>query len=66
MVFIVSDGDMENRYEQTMLVMSTMKHFRYDESKYYCEVKHGGHCHYVGTDDGVFSTTILKFIEKYI
>ncbi len=66
MVFIVSDNDMENRYEQTMLVMSTLKHFRYDESKYYCEVEHGGHCHYTGMDDGVFSGIILKFVEKYL
>ena len=64
MVFIVSDNDMENRYEQTQLVMSTLKHFRYDESKYYLEVRNGTHCHYTGVDDGVFAGIIEKFIEN--
>ena len=30
MLFIVADQDMENRYEQTVLVLSTMDHFGYD------------------------------------
>ena len=66
MLFIVSDNDMENRYEQTQLVMSTLRHFRYDENKYYLEVRNGNHCHYVGTDDGVFAGMIEKFINKYL
>ena len=64
MIFIVSDNDMENRYEQTMLMRSTLKHFGYDESKIYLEVRNGTHCHYVGKDDGVFSGMIKKFIEN--
>lgn len=64
MIFIVSDNDMENRYEQTMLVMSTLKHFRYDESKYSLEVRKGTHCHYTSLDDGVFSGIVENFINN--
>ena len=64
MIFIVSDNDMENRYEQTMLVMSTLKHFRYDESKYSLEVRNGTHCHYTNLDDGVFAGIIENFINN--
>ena len=33
MAFIVSDNDMKNRYEQTMLVLGTLRHFGYDMDK---------------------------------
>ena len=44
MRFIVSDNDMKNRYEQTMLMLSTLKHFGYTGFDHI--VMHGGHCHY--------------------
>ena len=44
MHFIVSDGDMQNRYEQTMLVLSTLKHFGQDAVS--LSLMHGGHCAY--------------------
>ncbi|MBE5787629.1 MAG: alpha/beta hydrolase [Clostridiales bacterium] len=47
MLFIVSDHDMENRYEQTVLTLSTLRHFGH-EGKTRLKVMHGGHCHYVG------------------
>ncbi|MBQ4075064.1 MAG: alpha/beta hydrolase [Clostridia bacterium] len=47
MLFLVSDQDMKNRYEQTMLVLSTLKHFGH-EKNIHLKVLHGGHCHYVG------------------
>ena len=46
MIFIFSDNDMKNRYEQTQLVLSTLKHFEYNESKIYYKLMHGSHCHY--------------------
>ena len=59
---------MENRYEQTMLVLSTLKHFRYDMSKISYEVLHGTHCHQVGAVDengeSVFGKMILSFIQS--
>lgn len=67
MLFIVSDDDMENRYEQTKLVISTLKHFGHTENVELCEM-HGGHCHYVGLADengvSVFGKLILGFIGK--
>lgn len=65
MRFIVSDNDMENRYEQTMLVLSTMKHFGYTD--YDCRVMHGTHCHYIMAKDGKdtgLSAMIAEFIQE--
>ena len=50
MRFTVSDNDMVNRYEQTMLVLSTLKHFGYDMSKVSLDVRNGTHCHYTYPD----------------
>lgn len=66
MLFLVSDNDMENRYEQTQLVLSTLKHFRYDQSRIQLKVLHGTHCHYVVTvrEDGI--SPIADLITEYI
>lgn len=69
MRFTVSDNDMKNRYEQTMLVLSTLKHFEYDQNKISLDLRHGTHCHYCYpdklTDDGesLFGTLICDFIQ---
>ena len=41
MLFIVSDNDMKNRYEQTMVLISTLEHFEYD-MKYQMPVEECG------------------------
>ena len=64
MLFIVSDNDMENRYEQTMLVLSTLKHFRYDQSKIALKVMNGTHCHYVRRYENGLGTLVHEFIES--
>lgn len=46
MLILVATNDMENRYEQTMLLVSTMKHFRYDMDKVELKVLEGTHCNY--------------------
>lgn len=52
MLFLVSDQDMKNRYEQIMLTLSTLRHFGHEQHIRH-RVLHGGHCHYVGrTPDG--------------
>lgn len=66
MIFIVSDNDMENRYEQTMLVMSTLRHFRYDESKIRLKVMHGTHCQYVSKKDEDGASIFGKICEDFI
>ena len=63
MLFVVSDNDMENRYEQTQLVISTLKHFRYDMSKVQLKVMHGTHCHYIRKDGG-FDDVVLEFFNS--
>lgn len=62
MSFIVSDNDMKNRYEQTMLVMSTMRHFGYDMDKVMFRLMHGTHTHYARKDydDGVTYANMIK------
>ncbi|MBQ4517503.1 MAG: alpha/beta hydrolase [Clostridia bacterium] len=62
MMFIVSDNDMKNRYEQTQLIISTLKHFEYDESKIYYRLMHGTHCHYSATEE--FGRMICEFIKE--
>ena len=62
MLFIVSDNDMEGRFEQTQLVLTTLKHFGYDQDKIFYRLEHGTHCHYAQTPKlGEF---ICEFIEK--
>lgn len=62
MMFIVSDNDMKNRYEQTQLVLSTLKHFEYDENKIYYRLMHGTHCHYSETIE--LGKIICEFIQE--
>ena len=66
MRFIVSDNDMENRYEQTMLVLSTLKHFGYTDYDHI--VMHGGHCEYCmkadENGDGILGKMVADFIES--
>ncbi len=68
MLFMVSDDDMENRYEQTLLMVSTLRHFAYDMDKIELHVTHGGHCISLQmTDeagDNVFAKTVYAFMEK--
>ena len=69
MQFIVSDNDMKNRYEQTQLVLSTLKHFDYDQDTVeYC-LMHSTHCRYNAELDengeSVFGKIIADFVEKY-
>ena len=70
MLFLVSDGDIENRYEQTMLVLSTLRHFRYDPTKIQCICMHGSHCQYVFENyengDSIFGQIITRFIYSVI
>ncbi len=67
MMFVVSDNDMENRFEQTQLILSTLRHFEYNESTIsYC-LMNGKHCAYFGAvddnGDSVFGKMILEWIN---
>ena len=67
MLFVVSDNDMENRYEQVMLAVSAIKSFGYDEPDLI--VMHGEHCAYVVEIDEKeecrFGYMVLEYIEKH-
>jgi len=66
MYFIVSDNDMQNRYEQTMMVMSALRHFEYDMSKVELRVMHGGHCAYAYQTDDEGTIILGRLIAEYI
>jgi hypothetical protein len=65
MLFIVSDEDMQNRLEQTQLMISTLRHFGHEVPLKIC---HGKHVQYVKevNEDGSspFAQMVLDFVEK--
>lgn len=67
MLVFVSDNDIQNRYEQTMLLVSTLKHFGHSK-KVELRVMHGTHCAYVNAVDAngenVFGKIVSDFISK--
>ena len=67
MRFVVSDNDMKNRYEQTMLVLSTLSHYGYEH--YDHVVMHGSHCEYLRKIDEsgepVFGKMIYDFLKNF-
>jgi len=69
MRFIVSDNDMKNRYEQTQLMLGTLRHFGVEEDRFDCVLMHGKHTAYVreldACGESVFGGMILDFIGKY-
>ena len=66
MLFIVSDNDMQNRYEQTMLILSTLKHFGHGEDVVSLKEMHGGHCEYVGKRNADGVSVLGKIVENFI
>lgn len=62
MMFIVSDNDLRNRYEQIQLTISTLKHFGYDESRIYYRLMHGNHCRYSNTEE--LGKIICEFADE--
>ena len=66
MLFIVGDNDMENRLEQTELVLSTLKHFEHSNAT--LKIMNGEHCQYVSQIDensnSVFGKIVYDFINK--
>ena len=62
-------NDMKNRYEQTVLVMSTMKHFGH-EDKTEMKLFHGTHCQYHNQEnengENLLGIAECEFMEKVI
>ena len=69
MCIIVSDNDIPNRYEQTKLLVSTVKQFC-PETDITLHEMHGNHCAYCFDRDAmgesVFGKIVLEFIQKTI
>jgi len=65
MLVIVSDNDIENRYEQTMLMLSTLKHFGHTEG-IQLKVMHGGHCQYLEAVDEKGESVFGQIVADYI
>lgn len=65
MLIIVSDNDMENRYEQTVLLISTLKHFGHAE-KVKLKVMQSTHCAYIRKADETGESVFGKLIEDFI
>ena len=65
MLIIVSDDDMQNRYEQTMLLISTLKHFGHSQ-KVQFKLMHGRHCAYVNAVDENGESIFGKFVKGFI
>ena len=67
MLVIVSDNDIQNRYEQTVLLMSTLKHFELDKGVQ-MKLMNAKHCGYIKAfeenGDNVFGKLIWEFIQK--
>ena len=67
MLIIVSDNDMQNRYEQTMLLVSSLKHFGHSQ-KVQLKIMNGTHCAYVDAADqngeSVFGKLVTAFINR--
>lgn len=66
MFIIVSDDDIPNRYEQTQLMLSTLKQFGHEDKITY-KLMHGKHCEYVSKKDEngdfVFGKMVCEFIR---
>lgn len=66
MRFIVSDHDMAGRYEQTMLMLATLRHFGFENFDHI--VMQGTHCHYCRMLDengeSVFGKMLCNFLLK--
>lgn len=69
MLVIVAAGDMENRYEQTMLLLSTLKHFGKRDFAELKVVEGSGHCQYhswtAENGKNVFGELVREFIGKH-
>lgn len=70
MNIIVSDNDMKNRFEQTMLLVSTLKHFGHEDKVDLTIMKNSKHCSYISKIDengnSIFADMIYSFMSKHM
>lgn len=64
MLIFCSDNDMTNRYEQTLLLIGTLKHMNYPAENIQFEYLKGhSHCDYIN-DSKIFASNIIEFINR--
>ena len=66
MLIVFSDNDLQNRYEQSMLLLSTIKHFNGETPQIEHKVMHGTHCHYVSDVSNPEEYPFGKIVADYI
>ncbi len=69
MEFVVSDNDIKSRYEQTMLLISTLEHFGHDMNKITVDIrKNSRHTEYLNVTDAsgkyIYADMIYDFINR--
>lgn len=64
MRFIVSDNDLQNRYEQTQLMLSTLRHFGFEKAD--SVLMHGDHCAYITALDEKGESVFGQMIEDFL
>lgn len=66
MRFVLAEEDMQNRHEQTVLMMSTLKHFGYENYDHI--IRPGRHCKYLRREndrgENEFAGMVRDFVEK--
>jgi len=70
-LFFVSDNDIGNRYEQTVLIIGTLKDLGYDMDRVELRYMEGySHTRYLGMTDekgvSIFGTLAYDFLKKYL
>ena len=66
MKFIVSDDDMKNRYEETMLMISALRTYGHTEPEVSLQVMHGKHCAYGRMVDWDGKNVLGKLIAEFV
>ncbi|MBQ4322508.1 MAG: alpha/beta hydrolase [Clostridia bacterium] len=65
-LIIVSDHDLKNRYEQTLLLVSTLKHFDVPEESVVLRVFHGKHCQYLRKKEPEGNLRFVDAVAEFI
>ncbi len=66
MLFIVSENDMEVRYEQTLVMIAAMEHFGFSNPYVQLCIMQGKHCSYINEADENGDNLLGKIIYNYI
>lgn len=66
MMILVSETDLGNRYEQTLLLVSTLKQFKVPEEDIVFKVMHGRHCEHTFAKDKNGESIMAKMITEFV